>query len=94
MVHYLPHSIYIYLFTPINSNIKIKFIVVYITIMIRRLHDDSAGQFWWPKKCEYLEDIDIENLKHLQNLVHDFLTAPLMIRVIERPYIRFVLKLL
>ena len=91
MVHYLPYSLYTYLFTPINSNLKIKFIVVYITTMLRRLHDESAGQFWRPEKRKYLEDIDIKNLKHLQNLGHDFLTAPLMIRVIERPCIKFVL---
>ena len=28
--------------------------------MLRRLHAESAGQFWRPEKCEYLEDIDIK----------------------------------
>ena len=43
------------------------FIVVAITIMLRRLLADSAGNFWRPEEFENVENLDFDNLKHLQN---------------------------
>ena len=47
----------------------------YTTITLSRLLAASAGHFWWPEKSENLENLDLENLNHLQNLGRFFLTA-------------------
>ena len=43
------------------------FIVVAITIMLRRLLADSAGNFWRPEEFENVANLDFDNLKHLKN---------------------------
>ena len=60
----------------VSSNVKIYFIVVAITIMIRRLHDDSAGKFWCQVEYENVKNPDFENIKHLQSTEHLSMTAP------------------
>ena len=57
------------------SNVKIEFIVIAITIMIRQLLDESAGQFLQPAEFENEANPDFENLKHLQNSGQLSLTA-------------------
>ena len=56
----------------------IDFIVVAITIMLRRSLAESAGHFWWPAEFENVANPDFENLKHLQNPGHLSLTKPSM----------------
>ena len=57
------------------SNVKIEFIVIAITIMIRQLLDESAGHFLQPAEFENVANPDCENLKHLRNPEHLPLTA-------------------
>ena len=38
------------------------------TITLSRLLAASAGHFWCPEKSENIENPDLENLNHLQNL--------------------------
>ena len=56
----------------------IDFIVVAISIMLRRSLAESAGHFWWPAEFENVASPDYENLKHLQNPGHLSLTTPSM----------------
>ena len=37
---------------------------------------ESAGPFWWPAELENVTNPDFNNLKHLKNQVHLFLTKP------------------
>ena len=46
--------------------------------MLRRLLSESAGRFWWPAEFENVVNPDLENIKHLQNPLHLYLTAPSM----------------
>ena len=59
----------------VSSNVMIDFIVVTITIMLRRSLAESAGQFWQPTELENMANLDFENLKHLQNHGHLLLSA-------------------
>ena len=59
----------------------IDFIVVSITIMIRRSLSESAGQFWKPAEFENVENPDFNNLKHLQNPGHLLMTAPITLEL-------------
>ena len=59
----------------VSSNVKIDFIVVVITIMLRWLLAESAGHFWQPAEFENMANPDFENLKHLQNCGNLPLTA-------------------
>ena len=43
--------------------------------MIPRSLVGSAGHFWNPEEFENLENLDFEDLKHLQNLGHFLMTA-------------------
>ena len=38
---------------------------------------DSSGQFWWSAEFENVANPDFKNLKHLQNLGHFLLIAPI-----------------
>ena len=53
--------------------------VVVITIILRRLLDDSAVHFWWPEESENVANIGFDNLKHLQKPGHLFLTKSRML---------------
>ena len=54
----------------VSSNVMIDFIVVTITIMLRRSLPESAGHFWRPAEFENVANPYFKNLKHLQNLGH------------------------
>ena len=46
--------------------------------MIHRSIDESAGHFWWSAEFENMANTDFENLKHLENPGHLFLTEPII----------------
>ena len=52
------------------SYVKIDFIVVTITIMLRQSLADSAGHFWCPTEFKNVANPYFENLKHLKNPGH------------------------
>ena len=54
--------------------------------MIRQLLADSAGHFWQPAEFENVANPYIENLKHLQNLGHLLLTAPITYRIFSTEF--------
>ena len=55
-----------------------EFIVVAITIMLRRLLAESAGTFWGPAEFKNVANPDTKNLKHLRKSGYLLLTAPPM----------------
>ena len=60
----------------VNNNIRIEFIVIAITIILRQLLAYNCGRFWQPAEFENVANRDFENLKHLQNPGHLSMTAP------------------
>ena len=52
----------------VSSNVKIDFIVVVVTIMLRCSLAESTGYFWYPAEFKYVKNQDFENIKHMQNL--------------------------
>ena len=57
------------------NNLNIGF---FITSMIRWSLADSSGHFWQPLEFVNVVNLDFENIKHLQNLGHSWLTAARM----------------
>ena len=63
-----------YYIVEVSSNVKIRFIVVNITIMLFRYLAESFGHCWWPAEFENVANPHFETLKHLQNPGHLLLT--------------------
>ena len=54
----------------VNNKIRIEFIVVAITIILRRLLTDRVDCFWQPAEFENVANLDFEHFKHLQSSGH------------------------
>ena len=57
---------------------RLYFIDVAITIMLRRLLADSAAYFWQRIEFKNVANPDFKNIKHMENPGHLSLTEPSM----------------
>ena len=77
----------------IINNLKIDFIVVTITITLRRSLAAGAVHFWRPAKFENLANPGFENHKHLQNPITLSRTVPcILYRNINVHYVLIIAR--